>query len=395
MKICVLSQSLYTLGGIQRVLATLFNKMIDNEEIEMTVMMPLLPNESNIFGLSDKVNIINTIDYENKNISTIFFRTLRKINQKTMIFSKLGCDNLLKKFVLLPGLEQKYLNIIGDKYDVVIGVGSWYSLLLSYIAPKINAITVGWMHSTYESYFNNNKALSCGFSEVFKYSSQNLDEFLVLTNSDKEVFDKKLNQNSKVLYNPVDDTFFSGGRKFNGKHKLLFVGRLTIQHKGLDYLISIIKEVSKVYPDVELTIVGDGPDRTTLEKIVHDNGLEKNVCFQGQSSNVKKYYDDANIVLVPSRWEGFGVVLIEAMACGTPVIAFENKGPNEIISNNIDGILIKQYDVEEFSNKIITLLDDSERWERMSEQAYKKACNFSAKRTVDRFIDYITHNKEE
>ena len=302
---------------------------------------------------------------------------------------------LLKKFVLLPGLEEKYLNMIGDNYDVVIGVGCWYSLLLAYIAPKINAITVGWMHSTYESYFNNSKALSYGFSETFKYTSQNLDEFLVLTNSDKKIFDKELNLNSKVLYNPVADTFFCGGRKFNGKHKLLFVGRLNMQHKGLDYLVLIIKEVLKVYSDVELTIVGDGPDRDALKSLISDNNLESNIKLIGQSSNVKKYYQESNIVLVPSRWEGFGVVLIEAMACGTPVIAYENKGPNEIISNYIDGILIKQYNVKEFSNAIIQLFSDAECWEKMSENAYQKACKFSAEKTVEHFIDYITHNKEE
>ena len=175
MKICVLSQSLYTLGGIQRVLTTLFNKMVNDKDVEITVLMPMLPNENNIFGLSDKVQIINTIDYEKKNIPTIFYRTLRKINQKTLVFTKMKFKGLLKKFVLLPGLEEKYLNMIGDNYDVVIGVGCWYSLLLAYIAPKINAITVGWMHSTYESYFNNSKALSYGFSETFKYTSQNLD----------------------------------------------------------------------------------------------------------------------------------------------------------------------------------------------------------------------------
>lgn len=395
MRICVLSQSLYTLGGIQRVLTTLFNEMINNENIEITVMMPMLPNERNIFGLSNKINIINTIDYEKKNVATIFYRILRKINQKTLVFTKTKFKGLLKKFVLLPGLEEKYLNMIGDNYDIVIGVGCWYSLLLAYIAPKVNAITVGWMHSTYESYFNNSKVLSYGFSETFRCISQNLDEFLVLTNSDKEVFDKELNLNSKVLYNPVADTFFYGGRKFNGKHKLLFVGRLNMQHKGLDYLVLIIKEVLKVYSDVELTIVGDGPDKDALKNLIFDNNLESNIKLIGQSSNVKKYYQESNIVLVPSRWEGFGVVLVEAMACGTPVIAYENKGPNEIISNNIDGILIKQYDVEKFSAAIIELLSDAEQWERMSEQAYKKACNFSAQKTVESFVDYITHGKEE
>ena len=391
MRICVLSQSLYTLGGIQRVLTTLFNKMLDNEEIEITVMMPMLSNEHNIFGLDDRVKIINTIDYEKKNISTIFYRVLRKINQKTLLFSKINIPSILKKFVLLPGLEEKYLGMLNDDYDVVIGVGFWYSLLLSYMAPKISATTVGWMHSTYEAYFNNPKVISYGFDKVFKQTSQKLDDFFVLTNSDKEIFDKELCLDSKVLYNPVDDMFFSGGRKFNGKHKLLFVGRLNMQNKGLDYLIPIMKRVLKIYSDVELTVVGDGPDKSALERLVLDNGLEASIKLVGQNSDVKKYYQEANIVLVPSRWEGFGVVLIEAMACGTPVIAYKNKGPSEIISNNVDGILIKKYEVEEFANAVIGLLGNPEKWENMSVQAYQKACNFSSQKTVERFMNYIIH----
>lgn len=395
MKICVLSQSLYTLGGIQRVLATLFNKIVENEEIEITVLMPTLPNEENIFGLSNKVKIINTLDYEKKDIATVFYRLLRKINQKTLLFSKMKLGGLLKKFVLLPGLEKKYRAAIGNDYDVVIGVGCWYSILLSYLAPEISATTVGWMHSTYESYFDNPKAISHGFSDEFSRTSQNLDQVLVLTKSDKEVFDKKLGLNSKVLYNPVADMFFCGRRKFNGEHKLLFIGRLNIQHKGLDYLVSIMKKVSEVYSDAELTIVGDGPDREALKKLIADNALEKNVKLVGQSSNVKPYYQEASVVLVPSRWEGFGVVLLEAMACGTPVVAYENKGPNEIILNGVDGILIKQYNVNEFSDAIIKLLGDAEYWEKISANAYQRACEFSAEKTVERFMKYITQNKEE
>ena len=369
--------------------------MVENEEIEITVLMPTLPNEENIFGLSDKVKIINTIDYEKKDIATVFYRLLRKINQKTLLFSKIKLGGLLKKFVLLPRLEEKYRTAIGNEYDVVIGVGCWYSILLSYLAPEISATTVGWMHSTYEAYFDNPKALSHGFSEVFRCTSQSLDQVLVLTKSDKEVFDKKLGLNSKVLYNPVADMFFCGGRKFNGGRKLLFVGRLNVQPKGLDYLVSIMKKASGIYPDAELIVVGDGPDREALEKLIADNALEKNVKLVGQSSDVKQYYQESNVVLVPSRWEGFGVVLLEAMACGTPVVAYENKGPNEIISNDFDGILIKQYDVNEFSDAIIKLLDDAEYWEKISKNAYQRACEFSTEKTVERFIKYITQNKEE
>lgn len=393
MHICFISQSLYTLGGIQRVLASLLNKMVGEDNIEVTVMMPVLPEEKNIFHLSEKVHIINTVDYEKSDTATLLCRGLRKINQKTLIFSRMKLSPLLKRFVLLPGLEDKYVNAIANKFDVVVGVGCWYSILLAYLSHRIDAVTFGWMHSTYESYFYNRKYLAAGFEAEFQRICKKLKGVFVLTKSDKEIFDKKLSIQTVVLYNPVDDAFFLGGRKSNNKHNLLFVGRLVMQHKGLDFLIPIMKKVLMRYPDASLTVVGSGPDEAAFTEMIRDADMVEKIHLVGLCSNVKPYYKEANIVIVPSRWEGFGVVLIEAMASGTPVVAFENKGPKEIISNGIDGMLIKQYDVEAFSDGIVNLLDNAELWEKMSEKAYQKALRFSAEKTLERFMHEISSEK--
>lgn len=390
MKICVISQSLYTLGGIQRVLATLFNKMVEMKNLEITVMMPHLADEKNIFGLSDDIKIINTINYENNDIMSLFYRMLRKINQKSLIFEKIKAFWLLKRFVLLPGLEQKYMRELSKDYDVVIGVGCWYSILLAYLSPQITAKTVGWMHSTYESYFYNNGVLSAGFSEAFKETANQLDEILVLTESDKRVFDSKLGVDTKVLYNPVADLFFEEHDKTYSKNTLLFVGRINMQHKGIDFLIPIMHKVLSVFPETELTIVGDGPDMSQLKELISSNNLTNHIHLVGQKTDVKSYYDKASLLLVPSRWEGFGVVLIESMACGTPVVAFENKGPNEIITNGIDGILIEKANTEKFADAIIKLLEDREKMSNMSHNAKKKAAKFSAEKAVETFMSYVS-----
>ena len=98
--------------------------------------------------------------------------------------------------------------------------------------------------------------------------------------------------------------------------------------------------------DITLTIVGDGPDFNMVNQMIEEQGLKSIVRMVGKSSKVEQYYVTADAFLHTSNYEGFGVVIVEAMSYGVPVIAFENAGPNEIIHNGVDGFIIPKYDYD-------------------------------------------------
>jgi len=143
---------------------------------------------------------------------------------------------------------------------------------------------------------------------------------------------------------------------------MLFVGRLS-KIKGVDYLIEALNQLSKDYIHIKLIIVGDGEERKHLEHIVHINSLTEQVTFTGKIPNecVIKYMNAADIFILPSTSEGFPITILEAMACGLPIIASRIRGIPEIVIDGYNGFLIEPKDSIRISEKIILLLDENLR----------------------------------
>jgi len=130
--------------------------------------------------------------------------------------------------------------------------------------------------------------------------------------------------------------------------------------KGQDLLIKAFVQVKKRVPKAQLIIVGEGIFREELAELITDLKLSANVQLIGRVPNALTEMAKANLCVFPSMWslEGFGLVLLEAMALGKPVIAFDHKPGNEIVVNEQTGLLAKSGDVKDLANKIITLLEN-------------------------------------
>lgn len=132
--------------------------------------------------------------------------------------------------------------------------------------------------------------------------------------------------------------------KAEGCFRLLAVGRYH-EVKGFDRLIAAFSMLAKYFPDWELVIVGEGPQRSALEQQVESLGLQERVRLVGQVGNMQDWYESSDIYVLSSRYEGLSNSLLEAMACGLPVVAVDcDVGPREIIRNEIDGILVSPAD---------------------------------------------------
>lgn len=150
------------------------------------------------------------------------------------------------------------------------------------------------------------------------------------------------------------------------EHTILYVGRL-VEWKGVNTLIHSMTRVRMAIPDARLTIVGEGPIRDSLQRLVQDNGLHDAVSFCGRVSEeeLKKLYDSAAVFVLPSRryqglvMEGLGVVLLEAMSHGVPVIGSNVGGIPDIIDDGRNGFLFPSEDEKILAEKIVTLLSDT------------------------------------
>jgi glycosyltransferase involved in cell wall biosynthesis len=164
---------------------------------------------------------------------------------------------------------------------------------------------------------------------------------------------------------------------------LMAMGRLDRQ-KGFDILLSAFAGLAAKFPEWQLIILGEGPARAALEKMVRDLGLEGRVLLQGavdKPSEVLKY---ADLFVLSSRYEGFPNALTEAMACGVPAVSFDcPSGPSEIIRNGIDGLLVPAENRKGLASALDTLMSDGDRRARMGQRASEVIQRFDMEKYLD------------
>lgn len=165
-------------------------------------------------------------------------------------------------------------------------------------------------------------------------------------------------------------------------------GRLAYEKKLplLLEVISILRNTEKV----KLMIIGDGPDRPELEILADSLGIKDDVFFLGFQENPYKFIKRSDLFIHTCLLEGFGNVIVEAMACGVPVIATDCPyGPGEIIRNSENGILVPMDDAGALVQKILLLLHDEKLREKLSDNAYYRSLEFSVEKMVSAYENFF------
>ena len=169
----------------------------------------------------------------------------------------------------------------------------------------------------------------------------------------------------RVQYIGVDERLFDGNREgLPAPQKgVLFVGRL-VEKKGCAYLIEAMQRVQAAMPKVQLTIIGDGPLRSALERKAHEFGVAADFLGAQNSGTIRRHILEAAVFCAPSVTaadgdsEGFGIVFIEAQAMGVPVVSFHHGGIPEAVSDGTTGLLAPERDVEGLAKRLLLYLTD-------------------------------------
>lgn len=180
-----------------------------------------------------------------------------------------------------------------------------------------------------------------------------LSKFIILTEEDRKNFSYYLD-NTTVIYNPLP--FYPEQTSDCTAQEVIAVGRYT-QQKGFDLLIEAWRIVAEKHPDWNLRIYGGG-DRTEFLALKDKYHL-KTLYLEEQTQNIIQKYCESSIFVLSSRYEGFGMVITEAMSCGVPPVSFTCPcGPRDIIHNNEDGLLVENGDIEQLAEKICYLIEN-------------------------------------
>lgn len=214
------------------------------------------------------------------------------------------------------------------------------------------------------------------------------DKFVVLTNEDKGYWGNL--PNLEVIPNAAK---LVSKRYSDGKNKrVIAVGRLDYQ-KGFDRLIQVWELVQKTgkYTDWNLDIFGQGEWKEWLQLLIDEKHLSDTLHINKPTNRIHEEYAKSSIIVMTSNYEGFGMVLVEAMACGVPAIAFDCQcGPKDIIQPGENGLLVRNGDIEGLAAAMMKLMDDAAYRQRLSENAKGIISTYAEETVMQQWITLFT-----
>ncbi|WP_189007161.1 glycosyltransferase family 4 protein [Deinococcus malanensis] len=217
----------------------------------------------------------------------------------------------------------------------------------------------------------------------FAYSQ--LDDVVVLTEAEQQIFQRRLGLTPFVIPNQVP--FLPAEPALLTAKRLIAVGRY-VPLKGFDRLIEALAPVLREFPDWTLDLYGKGEQEADLRHLVLREGLD-NVQLCPPIREIEQAYLTSSVFLMPSHYESFGMVIIEAQACGLPVVAYNvPHGPRTILSGG-GGVLVPDGDAHRFAQAVRTLMLDRELRERMGTEARQNALRFDPAVIRQQWLDLL------
>lgn len=341
-------------GGTERVTSVIANELIKNR-FEVTVISCQYGNSSK-FVLNEQVKL-HSLEGEKCGNSAL---------------RKLYAEKQLIKYVQ------------EERIDVMIAVDVALYLYLIPLQLKKLCKCVAWEHFNY--YINPNKMVKY----ARKLAAEHADCVVVLGKNDLNNYltHYKHTKNVTYIYNPIA-VDASESSPLTQK-RAIAVGRLNRQ-KGFDMLVEVWALIEKEVPDWKLDIYGQGPLKDVIQKRIDDLNLQ-NIKLRGFSDDIHKAYMESSMFFLSSRYEGFVLVLMEAMATGLPAVSFRCKeGPEETIEDGVNGFLVDEGNIQQFADCAIELMKNEDLLKQFASKTKKDLDRFNTDVIMNQWVELLNN----
>ena len=189
-----------------------------------------------------------------------------------------------------------------------------------------------------------------------------------------------------IISNAVDTDLFSPKpiEKDDSVFHLIAVGKLNY-NKNQQFLVRVIAELNKKGIEADLTLLGSGAEEPKLKNLASELGIAERIHYPGTVDNPEEFLNKADVLVHASHYEAFGLVLLEAMACGKPVVCFNDGGPAEVAVDGLNGFVIKRDDLEGFAHAVEKLAKNEDLYSELS----KNALEFSQKYGLEQYAEKV------
>lgn len=324
-------QDMYSTGGTERVVSLIANVFAKKYEVEIISLYK--KNETVFYELDSRIKVKNILEEEFHPIQ-LYYPYLYSVTKR-----------FLKNY----------------KTDVFICAGMGMVGLTIYMRKC--AKYIAWEH------FNTLHGKVGGVMWLGrKLASKYAHTVVVLTQKDAKLFTNRFKPKAKIyqIYNPTEIVELS--KKYNIESKKIVTAGWINKQKGFDMMVNIADKVFAKHPDWEWHIYGDGPEQTSIQKMIVKHSLDKNIKLMGRTSKMNELYKEYAMYVMTSRFEGFAMVNIEAHYAKLPIVSFNcNCGPNEIIQDGVNGYLVDCFDIDKMAKKINYLIENPNVRIKMSE----------------------------
>ena len=386
-RVCFLVDSIFSIGGVQRVTTVIAKELAKTYDV--TIVSFDNPNamDTSLYNLKDAN--INYRFFAYPSVGSFYNKICKAYSgfyQKYSLQSKWASD--LYAYSSFPTPLRKALTkrLRNGQYDIIIGVHAPLAGRLATMKKNLpNVKCVGWIHNSFEALFSDGFIyIGSARKRHYVYQFRKLDHTIVLCEHDSKTY----NQYDRafkptVIYNPL--TLEPGVLSLGTTKSFLAVGRFSRKHKGFDLLIEAFHLFSQKNQDWTLNIVGEGVEEKKYRELIKKYNLDNRVMIHPFTTHIQEYYSKAQIYVLSSRWEGFGLVLVEAMAHGLPIVSSDLPTSKEIMGDF--GLYFKNGDIGDLAERLedATHID----WNKKSQEAIEIAKRFDIQNIISRWKDLI------
>lgn len=381
-KIAIFTNSIYTMGGEQRVVCVMANEFVKKHDVTIFTM-DAPGNNNNLFQLSPKVNVRRYLPYRGDVVSFLF----RAMTHLTPWIVYDLFPTVLDRAYCCKRYAQQMHKLIEDHYDVVIATAWQLTIILGQVCKEYdhNFKAIGWEHSSYEAYFREKYIYLYHHEEFFKENAKYLDDVIVLNQDYAGKYKEFLDIDCRVIYNPK--SFVNEEKSSLANKHFVTCGRFDYC-KGFDLLIEAFGIFAKSDQEWDLLIAGDGNLQGKLRKRADELGVGERVTFLGRVEDVRKLLSESSVYLLPSRFEGFPMSVVEAFETGLPVLSFDipamlpfkEKGAAETV---------ECYDVHSFAEAMLGMANSYEKRQELGKNALAFAGELSPEKIAKHWSLYI------